>query len=211
MSFKYKNSSKFYKRLVVNGRRINIPPDGIFSSDKEFDLEIHDFLTKAGDTDEPTVQYNDDKKKIEVVDQSKYEKLEQAVLVLHKKIPTTEDIKKSIQEVLDSTPKVEQEELETLAKQLKELKTTLTENPNAQLAQKLTEIEEYVKTTLDRRQHVLKDAIDEVNAAVVNLEKYVYEGDWDNLPIVLAEDDEPINGEEAKDTGPSIEDILKGN
>lgn len=213
MSFKYRNKSQFYKRLTINGKRVNIQPGGIIESDREMDLEIHDFLEKAEAGAEATVRPREEKKKVEVASADQYDKLEQAILKLHSKIITAEEVKKMVDEILASTPAIEKEELEKLAQDLKGLKDSLTENPNAQLAQKITELETELKQNINRRQHVLKDAIDEVNKAVVSLEKYVYEGDWDNFPLVVVDDKEESapTEDKPKDTGPSIEDILRGN
>jgi len=207
MSFKYKNISKFYKHITISGKRVNLPPNGVIESDRELELEIYDFLEIVDNNVKVTVIPREDKKKVEIVGPDQYKKLEQAIIKLYEQIPTL------VKQTLEETPTIEKEEMETLAIELKKLKESLSENPNANLAEKINSLEKYLRDTIDKRQHVLKDAIDDVNNAVVNLEKFVYEGDWDNLPLVVIDDtkEEPKEDPKKEDTGISIEDILKGN
>lgn len=210
MTIKYKNTSKFYKQLVLNGRRVNIPPNGIISSERELDLSVYTYLSKTDDKEEPTVSYVDERKKSENVNSEQYEKLEKALLILNEKSLSERKIRDIIKEELTSSPKIEEAELENLAKELKEIKQRLKESPIEEILNDITQLKEK-SSTVDRRQHVLKDAIDEVNDAVMQLEKYVYEGDWDSNTNIVIVDDETQKDTVEKSTEPSIEDILNGS
>jgi hypothetical protein len=199
----YKNKSKFYKQITVNGKRINVPPGQVFYSERDLGT-VYDFFEPVNDN--PTFQpKKEEPKKVEIAEKNDFRKLEKAILILNDKIQRLpETIESKVIEILESTPAVEQEELERVAKKITEIENLLGDNPVANLAKEITELKEYVKSTVERRQGILKDAIEEINQAVSGLEKHVYEGGWDNLPIVVEED-------KKDDTGPSIEDILKEN
>lgn len=147
----YKNDSKFYKTLTLDGKRVKIPPNGVFSSNVEIDLSLTTDISKTDST--PTIVSKPKQPDpIAVSTASDYKRIEEALTILHKDI---QGIKK------------------------------------------------YISETVDKRQAVLKTAIETVNTAVNELEKYVYEGEWQeiNMPIVVVED-------EAK-KGINITDLIK--
>lgn len=202
----YKNKSKFYKQLTISGKRINVPPGQVFFSDRDLG-STYDFLELVNDS--PTFKpKTEEPKKVEVVEKSDYRKLEKAILILNDKIEKMpKQIQTLIDETLESTPAVEQEELERLAQKLQEIEKIIGDNDHvANIAKEISETKDYIKNTIERRQEILKNAIEEINQAVASVEKYVYEGDWNNLPIVIEDEKK----EEKKSDVPSIEDILKG-
>lgn len=213
----YINTSKFYKILTINGKRIPVPPNKTVFSPEELNLEIHDYLKLSDDTTQPYVPTVKDKPKIKVVDKDQYEKLEQAIISLHKHIKeittlSENDVNVLIKKYLDSTPTIEEEELQRLAKNLKDLEENINSQPINTLITDINEMKDLFNT-IDRRQHVLKNAIDEVNEAVINLEKLVYENDWDPNPIVVVDDndnDDIINEENDDDNYISLDDIIQG-
>lgn len=145
----YKNDSKFYKTLTLDGKRVKIPPNGIFSSNVEIDLSLTTDILKTDSN--PTIVAKP-KQPEPVSTIADYKKIEEALVILHKEIQS---------------------------------------------------IKKYISETVDKRQNVLKTAIETVNGAVNELETYVYEGEWkeDQMPIVVIDDE--------KKKGINITDLLK--
>jgi hypothetical protein len=125
----YKNISKLYKVININGVRTPIPPNGVFYSDKEIDLKIFDFFQITNDK----TNVKESVKKLPVVKDD----VDNLINNIKSMIITKDEIKQIIEQDYQKT-----------------------------VMEKLSLVE--------KRQGIIKNAIDEINKSLLALEDYVY-------------------------------------
>jgi len=180
----YKNKEDFVQPITISGKRYIVKPGEVIFSERDLDTKIYSFLEKTTEKTQTKLialksNSQQPNKEIETLKNIFNNSIKDITDKLEKTV-TREQLIGAINEVLKETPKIEQEELESLAADVIKLKETLEHISDDSIIVQLTNSVDDIKNNQEiifKRLDILKQVLQNIESVIYESEEYVITDD----------------------------------